>query len=222
MIYPTLYHVLHIDGTPCNGGKGRWHLPKDGKPGKWMLTLQPPLIPREHAYHLCTRDQLVRWLGPAIFEVELFPGVTAVDHCGSQLVTLGPVRLVRRLYADTWTERTQRLLACDSAEHVLSIYEAQYPGDTRPRDCIAVARRYAVGDATDAECRAAQAAAGVSRDAVGAARGAAWAARHTTWTTVGAAWATVGAARVAARGAAWEAEWRWQTERLWHYLDDAA
>ena len=49
-------------------------------------------------------------------------------------------------------------------------YEEKYPGDMRPRNAIEVARRYAQGEATPEEIRAA-------RDAArAAARAAAWAA----------------------------------------------
>ena len=47
--------------------------------------------------------------------------------------------------------RVRRLLACDYAEHVLPIYERQYPGDNRLRRAIETSRRYADGLATDEE-----------------------------------------------------------------------
>ena len=73
-------------------------------------------------------------------------------------------RLVRRIEA--WTERTARLFACDCAEDAL-----QY-ADPKHRDTlaatIAVARRYADGEATKEELDTARAAA---RDAAWAAAG---------------------------------------------------
>lgn len=73
-------------------------------------------------------------------------------------------------------ERETRLLACDYAEHVLHLYEKKYPLDTRPRDCISVARRYANGDATAGERDTARAA------ALASARNAAWnAERDAAW-----------------------------------------
>jgi hypothetical protein len=87
-----------------------------------------------------------------------------------------------------------RLLACDFAEAALHIFESESPGDMRPRVAIEVARRFAVGDATEAE----RAAAG---DAAWAAAGdAAWAAARTAART--AAWAAAGDAAWAAAGAA--------------------
>ena len=71
-------------------------------------------------------------------------------------------------------ERGFRLLACGYAERVLPIFEKDHPGDMRPRDCIEVARRYAVDEATEEEMAAA-------KDAAWAAKAAAWAARAAAW-----------------------------------------
>ena len=48
-------------------------------------------------------------------------------------------------------DRLLRLAACDFAEAVLPIFEKRYPEDKRPRAAIEVARRFANGEATDAE-----------------------------------------------------------------------
>ena len=50
-----------------------------------------------------------------------------------------------------------REFACDCAERVLPLYEGRYPDDPRPREAIAVVRRYLAGTATEAELRAAAA-----------------------------------------------------------------
>lgn len=73
-----------------------------------------------------------------------------------------------------------RLLACDYAEHVLHLFEAQCPGDDRPHKTIEVARRYARGEATKEELAVAsdRAAWYAARDA-GYAGYAAWAAERT-------------------------------------------
>ncbi|MGF1506401.1 MAG: putative immunity protein [Anaerolineae bacterium] len=42
----------------------------------------------------------------------------------------------------------QRLFACDCAERVLPLYEAQNPADAEPRRAVEIARRYAQGTAT--------------------------------------------------------------------------
>ena len=132
-------------------------------------------------------------------------------------------------------ETFSRLLACDYAEHVLPIFETQYPDDDRPRKAIAVSRRHAHGEATDAELSAAWAAwhaAGAdARDAARAAGAAAWAAWHAAgaagaaawhaaWAAGAAAWyAAEAAAEAAARDAAWHAECTWQEARLRELLE---
>ena len=63
-----LYKVLNRDGTPCHGGTGRWSLPHDGKPGKWMPAVA--VDPCCSGYHLCRLRDLPLWLGPAILTVE--------------------------------------------------------------------------------------------------------------------------------------------------------
>ena len=93
-----------------------------------------------------------------------------------------------------------RLLACDYAEHVLHIFEAQCPGDDRPHKAIEVARRYARGEAMEEALAAARAA------AWDAAWAAAWdAARDAAWA---AAWAAAGAAARDAAVAARDADLR--------------
>ena len=136
-------------------------------------------------------------------------------------------------------ETFSRLLACDYAEHVLPIFETQYPDDDRPRKAIAVSRRHAHGEATDAELSAAwaawhaawYAAEADARDAARAARAAAWAAWHAAgaawhaaWHAGAAAWyAAEAAARddaeAAARDDAWHAECTWQEARLRELLE---
>jgi hypothetical protein len=98
-------------------------------------------------------------------------------------------------------DRVARLFACDCAERVLPVFERECPGDVRPREAIAVARRYAAGAASEAEMAAARDAAGAA--AWAAARDAAWAA---AWAAArDAAWAAGAAARDAAGAAAWDA-----------------
>ena len=96
-------------------------------------------------------------------------------------------------------ENFSRLLACDYAEHVLHIFETRYPDDYRPREAIAVSRRYARGEATDVELSAAWDAAG-----------------YATW------YAARYATGYAARYAAWTAERTWQEQRLREMLKGVA
>ena len=116
-------------------------------------------------------------------------------------------------------DRLARLFACDCAGRALPVFEQLYPTDRRPREAIAMARRFAGGEATANELAAARAAAwAAARDAAGdaawaAARAAAWAAaRDAAWDAAWAAWD-------AARAAAWDAERGWQAAHLREALE---
>jgi hypothetical protein len=92
-----------------------------------------------------------------------------------------------------------RLFVCYCAKYSLDIFERELPDDTRPRQAIETAERFARGQATDDELAAAEAA------AEAAARGAALAAAlHGPWLGV---WAVARAARAAAWAAAQDARW---------------
>lgn len=75
-------------------------------------------------------------------------GSNGVDDCLWSLRAVIPDQATDR-------DRIARHIACDFAEAVLWGYEKQYLGDTRVRDCIAVARRYTEGRADRAELNAA-------------------------------------------------------------------
>jgi len=179
------------------------------------------IVPFDRGYHVCTLEQLPEWLHSELYECECDGEHAYHDYKH----VFGRARLTRRLSA--WNERTARLYACDCAEHVLPLYEAAMPGDTRPRRAIEVARLYADGKATSEELAAAV------DDARAAARAASWAAaRAAAGTAAGAAAvdaagaAAVDAAWAAARAAAWTAagaaavdaavaaERKWQADRL--------
>ena len=102
-----------------------------------------------------------------------------------------------------------RLLACDYAEHVLPIFEREYPKDKRPRQAIETSRRFAVGEATQEE--------------LNTVRVMAWAAGITAWTAgavagdaaeaagdAGDATRAAGNAAGAAGDADWDAERKWE------------
>jgi hypothetical protein len=102
---------------------------------------------------------------------------------------------------ETWNERTARLFAADCAEHVLHLYEQEYPNDDRPRAAIKAARDFAEGL--------------IDAAALDAAGGAAWA---DAWDAAGtAAWDAA-----SSWDAAWDAERAWQTRRLLDYLEGRA
>ena len=159
------YKYLNADGTASNGGSGKWYLPHGSRPGKWM----PPILdikPCERGYHLCRPQDLLKWHGVTLWKAE-YRGVYLV-HDDSKIVA-EQARLISQV--TIWNERTQRLFACDCAEHVAPLYVAKL-GKWKPMDTIEVARRYANGQATDKELAAARDAAWAA--AWDAARDAAW------------------------------------------------
>jgi hypothetical protein len=143
----TYYKVLNHDATSCHGGTVAWHKPKGKRPGKWMPKIEV-LVPCRSGYHLCRPEDLVLWLGPAIYEAEGRGLVIPQDD----KIVAQEARLLRRF--DTWNERTARLFACDCAERVLHLTT-----DERSHEAVRVARRYAEGEATDEGLDAASAAA---------------------------------------------------------------
>lgn len=212
------YKGLNEDGSCFHGGVGSWPLPTRNEDGTWTpgawLEVAGEIEACENGLHACRDEQVLGWLGPALFELEYdSEPEDAGDKCVGR-----KARLLRRF--ETWNERTARLFACDCAERVLPIYERDYPNDRRPRAAIETARRYANGEATRKELAAARDAAGDATWA--AARTAAWAAARD------AAWAAArDAARAAARDAAMDAarataraaERAWQWHRLCEYLE---
>ena len=101
-------------------------------------------------YRLCRIGNIIDESLPALWVAE---GRGEMVDDGEQKV-FSQARLIRRVEA--WTPRTQRELACDFAEHVLHLFEDEYPEDDRPRKLIEVSRRFARGEATDDELEEAQ------------------------------------------------------------------
>ena len=165
--------------------------------GQWR-EVQGDLIPCENGLHLLKPAHLSRWIGRDLFVAEFDSEMARLDE--PDKVVVRRARIVEHLRG--WNERTARLAAADFAEAVLPIFEKHMPGDDRPRLAIQATRDYANGL--------------VGATAGAAARAAAWAA----------AWA-------AARAAAWDPAWsgdaagdaaraaerRWQTKRLFDYIE---
>jgi hypothetical protein len=153
-------------------------------------------------------------------------------------------RLLARM---AWDVGRARRFAFDCAEHGISIFERQMPGDSRPRRALEAGYRFLAGalDAgkTDEAARAAGAAARAAAHGPGwaPAAGAAWAAAHAARAAIAAtesatARAAADAARAAAAAAAFfatgpgmnppvsgelqNAERAWQNDRLAFYLYD--
>jgi len=184
-----------------------------------------------NGYHLCMAENLLGWLAPRLYEAE------GRGECvrGEDKIMFRQARLLRPI--STYNERILRLFACDCAERALPLHEAVLD-DTRPRECIATARRYANGEATGAELDiardaaraaassawvaawdAAWAAASSASSAWVAARDAAWAAASSASSAARDARAARDAARAAAREAAWDAEDKWQRTHLLEMLE---
>jgi hypothetical protein len=137
-------------------------------------------------------------------------------------------RLVTVRRGGTLTDADHRLLAlwaAACAEHVLPLFEAVRPDDTRPRDAIEAARAWTRGELAMMQARAAGGhAMGAARDLRGAARHAAYAAgqaacvAHVAAHDLGAAAYAIKAARAGRSGdqsrAAGVAECRWQRAQL--------
>jgi hypothetical protein len=239
----TYYKVLAADGcSPAHGGTGKWFLPKGKRVGKWMPAIKPVLC--QQGYHFVTFDQLPRWIGPTLYEVEVRGEVlTAKDKSVAE-----QARLIKRV--DTWNKKTLRLFAADCAEHVLGIYEKQYPKDERPRKAIQASRDFANGliDANAAAyaAYAAYAAANASANAANASANAAYAAADAAYAASASAYAASASANAAyaaadaayaassaayaandastaayaANDAAYAAnETQWQANRLKYYLE---
>ena len=156
------YKVLGKGGGPCNGGSGKWHLPKNGKPGGWMPKIKD-IVPCKRGYHLCRSEDLIQWLNVEIYEAE-GRGKSIRDKDKD---VFEQAQLIRKI--ESWNEKTARLFAADCAEHVLPIFEKTFPDDKRPREAIQAARDFANGKISVAAWAAARAAARAAGAAAGAA-----------------------------------------------------
>lgn len=142
-----LYKFLNEDGTTAQG-YGKWHLPKNGKPGKWMPKIAGELVACENGYHLCRQStDLLEWCGaPALYRAEYRLEMVEADD----KVVVRQARLLDRV--ETWNERTARLFACDCAEQAMKLIKEP---DQRSIEAVYVARLYAVGQASQDELYAA-------------------------------------------------------------------
>ena len=184
----TYYKVLAVDGvSPQYGGSGKWFVPKGGRVGKWMPAIKD-ISSCSRGYHFVTLEQLPRWIGPTLYEVEVRGQII---HESDKSVA-EQARLVRRI--ETWNNKTLRLYAADCAERVVSLYEKDYPTDTRPRKAIQAARDFANGKITAEELNAAYDAA-YDATAAAAAYAAYAAAAYAAYAAAAAADAAAAAAR---------------------------
>ena len=237
MTQPKFFKALNTDGTPIHGS-GKWSLPTDDGPGDWMPEISGPLVFCKNGYHACRPEDLAKWLGATIYELEYRGEIIE----GDEKVVVQQARLIREI--DTWTKRSMLLFAVDCAQHVLPVSETKYPDYDRPRKAIEATRqvvnnagpqntaraalkaaaqnaRAAASDLTRmtaVEATASEDPAATAANAVlKAATNAAFAAETTALDDAAAAVARVVSFAIGAV-ADIAAEEKWQTERLMQYL----
>lgn len=127
-------------------------------------------------------EKLLKFLGKAEADDEPLSYLTILESNG-----LDDCLWAARADDSEDADKFWRLLACDFAEHM-------NPTDPSSINAIAVARKFANGDATSKE--------------LAAARGAAWEAARAVWDEARAARAAWTAAWEVTRTAAWEAAWK--------------
>ena len=156
-----MYYKVLDGRRSMHGGSGEWRV------GRWR-GVRGPIEPCANGLHVCTLEQLPRWLGPEVWVCEVDGEV--ID-AGDKTV----VRRARIVGRTAWDERAARLFACDCAERALTRErDIGREPDKRSWNAIATARRFADGEATKDELAAARAAAwAAARAAAGV---AAWAA----------------------------------------------
>ena len=103
-------------------------------------------IPKaETGYQLCRKKDLVKWLND---EIWIAKGKGKKIVCDDKVI-FQQAKLVKKL--DNWNEKIARLFACDCAEHVLKSYEKYLPDRNIIRNFIDIARKYAYGEVTENE-----------------------------------------------------------------------
>ena len=157
----TYYKVLDERGRSCNGGEVNWELPTKGedgkwKPGEWMPAIKGDLELCANGYHLCRNNDLLGWLGAAIYEAE----VRGEKEEGGDKIVVRECRLLSK--CDNWNDKTARLFACWCVRHTpLADGRVVWDllTDDRSRAAVDMSERYARGGATEEELAAARAAA---------------------------------------------------------------
>jgi hypothetical protein len=198
------YKWLKADGS-APIGRGNWH------PGKWR-SVKGKLVPCKNGLHLCRRQDLLLHISERLWIAEA-DTAEMIEHEGNKIV-VRRARILRRV--ETINDCTMRLFACDCADRVVFLTESD-----EGKNCIAVARRYAHGEATDEElAEACDAASRAACDAGGAASRAGWAA---AWTAASdAARAASDTARAASHAAIYTAASDAQVQRFIQYIEHGA
>jgi hypothetical protein len=169
--------------------------------GEWTPVVEHPVL-CEAGWHGTREKDVLAYL-PQNGSSSLYVVEAIGVKDGEDKFTSRSMRLVS--IVGEATDRNLRLFACDVAEDVLSAFKTFRPNDTRVRDCIEVARRYARGATAEsaalsaAEYAALSAAQSAAESALSAAESAAESAQSAAWY---AAWSAAQSARSAAGSAA--------------------
>ena len=144
---PTLLKFLRSDMSSPTG-TGKWTV------GRWR-SVHGEIVPCRNGLHATTAANLIPFFSDTLWRVEIGGEYVWHGEAGTpdHKLVARRMRLVERIEA--WNEQSMRLFAADCAERVLHLFEEQYPDDKRPREAVEVARRYARGEATLAELKAA-------------------------------------------------------------------
>ena len=211
------YHFLRADMTTDSGTESPWKIGEE-------RTYHGEIVLCQSGYHSSPTlwDAFGYARGPVACLVEISKpvGSDGTKTAGNRK----SISKTRKLLECRNIERELRLFAADCAEHVLHIFEREYPNDKRPRLAIQAARDFVNGK-IDAAARDA---------AKEAARDAAWDGRterrtgrrmgHRTGGRTGRRMgrrtgAARDAARAAARDAAWDAARKWQRDHFNQMFD---
>ena len=202
------FKALDVEGCSIGGQGFPWPLPHGKRPGKWLPPIKGDLVTCGNGYHVCTIDQVLDWLGPQIWEVEVRGDV--VD-AGDKTVA----RSARIVAPTHWDDRTARLFACDCVARALRRErKAGREPNKQNWEALRVARLYAKGKVTKqdlaATFAATEAATATAWDAARATWPAARAAARATWPAAGdagyatgATWYPTGATWNATQAADW-------------------
>jgi len=142
-----LFKVLNKDGSTCYSRTIMWYLPWDNQPGAWMPPVKGDLQLCKNGYHLCEDMDVLEWLGPALFEAE-YRG-----ECvrGRNKIVVREARLLRHF--DKWDIKAMQSFLCDCTERaLLTATDCE-----EVREVVRLARKYIEGEACAGElCTAAK------------------------------------------------------------------
>jgi len=238
-----LYKCL-LDGGVSPYAGYKYPLPQNGEPGEWTPLIKHKIVECKVGYHLCRRQDVIYWLTNNLYEAEY----RGKPYVFKDNVAARSVRLLRRietwnkrtiyLYCADVVERVLHIFEREYPEDKRPREAIQACRDYA-NNLIDASKLKAAFDAAEAaaqevaEAAAQEVAEAADRDyannlidrhstalpAIWVAQ-AAWAATsvgHPPWAIASIVRAT--GARAIARVAALKAERKWQTDRLFEYID---